>query len=376
MIRQKYRQKESIPVTKATQKSNPIRVVTIDDSALIRLTLNRYLNQFPDIDVIGQASNGQEMLALVGNVLPDVVVLDVEMPVMNGLEALERLMRAQPTPVIMLSNLTWSGAEVTLQALELGAVDFVVKPQPGVTMAATVDLLAEKIRQAATANIQVPRLNQSTKPEQSGLDQQESGVDRNRGKQTGSLLSQESLLAVASSTGGPSALTAFLSALPAGLPVGGVIVQHMPVGFTTILGQRLNKIGGYKVTEAITGSRLMRGQFLIAPGGYHLTFDSQGCAVLNEEPAVNGVRPAADVTFSSLAEHFGPQITAVVMTGMGNDGFAGAMEIHQQGGRILAQDEQSAVVFGMPRRIVESNLAEYVASPELLAAYVAKQVTA
>ncbi len=376
MIRQEYRQKESVPATKTTQKSNPIRVVTIDDSALIRLTLNRYLNQFPDIDVIGQASNGQEMLALVGNVLPDVVVLDVEMPVMNGLEALERLMRAQPTPVIMLSNLTWSGAEVTLQALELGAVDFVVKPQPGVTMAATVDLLVEKIRQAATANVQVPRLNQSTKPEPGGLDQQQSSVDRNRGKQTAPLLSQESLLAVASSTGGPSALTAFLSALPAGLPLGGVIVQHMPVGFTTILGQRLNKIGGYKVTEAITGSRLMRGQFLIAPGGYHLTFDSQGYAMLNEGPAVNGVRPAADVTFSSLAEHFGSQITAVVMTGMGNDGFAGAIEIHQQGGRILAQDEQSAVVFGMPRRIVESNLAEYVASPGMLAAYVAKQVTA
>lgn len=376
MIRQGYRQKENVSATKTTLKRNPIRVVTIDDSALIRLTLNRYLNQFADINVVGQASNGQEMLDLVGNILPDVVVLDVEMPVMNGIEALERLMHAQPTPVIMLSNLTWSGAEVTLQALELGAVDFVVKPQPGVTMAVTVELLVEKIRQAATAHIQVPRFSQSTKPERSGSGQNDSGADRNRSKQTSPLLSQESLLAVASSTGGPSALTAFLSALPAGLPLGGVIVQHMPVGFTTILGQRLNRIGEYKVTEAITGSRLMRGQFLIAPGGYHLTFDSQGCAMLNEGPAVNGVRPAADVTFRSLAKHFGPQTTAVVMTGMGSDGFAGAMEIHQQGGRILAQDEESAVVFGMPRRIVESNLAEYVASPELLAAYVAKQVAA
>lgn len=376
MIRQGYRHKESVPATKTTQKRNPIRVVTIDDSALIRLTLNRYLNQFPDIDVVGQASNGQEMLDLVGNILPDVVVLDVEMPVMNGIEALERLMHAQPTPVIMLSNLTWSGAEVTLHALELGAVDFVVKPQPGVTMAATVELLVEKIRQAATANLQLPRLNQSTEPEQTGLGQNDWSGERNRSKQTSPLLPQESLLAVASSTGGPSALTAFLSALPAGLPLGGVIIQHMPVGFTTILGQRLNRIGGYKVTEAITGSRLMRGQFLIAPGGYHLTFDSQGCAMLNQAPPVNGVRPAADITFRSLAKHFGPQITAVVMTGMGSDGFAGAMEIHQQGGRILAQDEESAVVFGMPRRIVESNLAEYVASPGLLAEYVAKQVAA
>lgn len=374
MIGQEYRRKKRVSAKELTKKRNSIRVVTIDDSALIRLTLSRYLNQFPDIEVVGQASNGQEMLALVVRSRPDVVVLDVEMPVMNGIEALERLMHTNPTPVIMLSNLTWTGAEVTLHALELGAVDFVVKPRPGVTMAETANLLVQKIRHAATANVQIPLVNQSTGSEHNGLGQNDPAVDRDHSRQISPLQPQDSLLAVASSTGGPSALTSFLSALPAGLSLGGVIIQHMPVGFTTILGQRLNRIGGYKVTEAITGSRLMRGQFLIAPGGYHLTFDSRGSAALNEGPAVNGVRPAADVTFRSLSQHFGPQITAVVMTGMGNDGFAGALEIHQQGGRILAQDEQSAVVFGMPRQIVESNLAEYVASPELLAAYVAKQV--
>lgn len=374
MIRQEYLQKEKIPAIKLTKIGDTIRVVTTDDSALMRLTLSRYLNRFPDIEVVGQASNGQEMLALVQTTQPDVVVLDVEMPVMNGIEALERLMCAHPMPVIMLSNLTWSGAETTLQALELGAVDFVVKPHPGVTMAETVELLVEKIRQASTANVQAYSANQNASVEDHRFGPNGFDAGQNHSKRISALQPQDMLLVVASSTGGPSALTTFLSALPAGLPLGGVIVQHMPAGFTTILCQRLNKIGEYMVVEATTGSRLMRGQFLVAPGGYHLKFDRQGVAMLNEGPVVNGVRPAADVTFRSLAQHFGPRITAVVLTGMGNDGFAGAQDIHRRGGRILAQDEQSAVVFGMPRRIIESDLAEYISSPALLAAYAAKQV--
>jgi len=373
MIRQEYTKKEKI-ATKPIQMGDTIRVVTTDDSALIRLTLSRYLNRFPDIEVVGQASNGQEMLALVETTQPDVVVLDVEMPVMNGIEALERLMHTHPLPVIMLSNLTWSGAEVTLQALELGAVDFVVKPHPGVTMAETVDLLVEKIRQATTANVHAYSAHQNTRAKSNGFTPNGIDADQNHGKKISALHPQDMLLVIASSTGGPSALTAFLCALPTGLTLGGVIIQHMPAGFTTILSQRLNKIGDYTIIEATTGSRLMRGQFLVAPGGYHLTFDRQGVATLEEGPVVNGVRPAADVTFRSLAQHFGPRIIAVVMTGMGCDGFAGAQDIHRHGGRILAQDEQSAVVFGMPRRIVEANLAEYVSSPALLAAYAAKQV--
>ena len=374
MIRQDVLQKESAPTKKISSKENVIRVVTIDDSALIRLTLNRYLNQFPDIEIVGQASNGREMLALVENLLPDVVVLDVEMPVMNGLQALEELMRSRPLPVIMLSNLTWSGAEVTLQALELGAIDFVVKPQPGVTMAETVAILVQKIRLAAHARAQFYPRRAGESLERRATLADKGGGESGFSKRVTPLQPSDRLLAIASSTGGPSALTALLSAIPPGLPIGGVIIQHMPVGFTTILSQRLNRIGGYKVVEAATGSRLMRGQFLVAPGGFHLTFDSQGVAALNEGPPVNGVRPAADVTFQSLARSFGPRITAAVLTGMGNDGFAGAKEIQRQGGRIVAQDEKSAVVFGMPRRVIESNLAEYVACPEMLGLYLAERV--
>lgn len=374
IVHQSHPANEPTGVKKLQIKPNGIRVLTVDDSALIRLTLNRYLNQYTDIQVIGQASNGREMLSLVEDLAPDVVILDVEMPVMNGLEALERMMRTRPLPVIMLSNLTWSGAEVTLQALELGAVDFVVKPQPGVTMAETVDTLVQKIRHATAAQVQFRPDTTEKYADKKGTSANGSDKENGSARRLAPFQPSDTLLAVASSTGGPSALTALLSAIPPGLPVGGVIVQHMPMGFTTILGQRLNRIGGYKVTEAVTGSRLMRGQFLIAPGGYHLVFDDEGVALLSEGPTVNGVRPAADVTFQSLAEPFGAQTTVVILTGMGSDGYAGARQIHKYGGRILAQDEKSAVVFGMPRRIVESNLAEYVAPPDSLGAYVADRV--
>lgn len=367
---------EHTRVKKPQIKPNGIRVVTVDDSALIRLTLNRYLNQYSDIQVIGQASNGREMLTLVEDLAPDVVVLDVEMPVMNGLEALEVMMRTRPLPVIMLSNLTWSGAEVTLQALELGAVDFIVKPQPGITMAETVDTLVQKIRNATGAQVQFRPGSTEKSAEKKGTTTNGIVGENGSARRVTPIQPTDTLLAIASSTGGPSALTALLSAIPAGLSISGVIVQHMPMGFTTILSQRLNRIGGYKVTEAVTGSRLMRGQFLIAPGGYHLIFDSDGVAILSEGPTVNGVRPAADVTFQSLAEPFGAQTAVVILTGMGSDGYAGAREIHKYGGRILAQDEKSSVVFGMPRRIVESNLAEFVAAPDSLGAYLADRVVA
>jgi len=355
---------------KSPTSEKAIRVLTVDDSALMRLTLNRHLSQYSNIEVIGQASNGREMLEMIEDMPPDVVVLDIEMPEMNGLEALDRLMRTHPLPVIMLSHLT----DVTLQALELGAVDFVVKPQPGVTINETVNTLVEKICHAVNARVAYRPSRIEERQEHRGNVSHEAGTENDAGKRIGPLEASDTLLAVASSTGGPSALTAFFSAIPPGLPMGGVIVQHMPVGFTTILSQRLNRIAGYRVVEATNGSRLMRGQFLLAPGGHHLVFDRHGVASLNEDPTVNGVRPAADVTFLSLAKTFGPRTIVAVLTGMGNDGFVGATEIHRNGGRIIAQDEKSAVVFGMPRRIVESNLADYVSSPGMLGAYLAEKV--
>lgn len=342
---------------------------------MIRLLLNRYLSRFPDVQIVGQGHNGRELLALVNALQPDVVVLDVEMPEMNGLEALEHLMRTHPLPVIMLSNLTSEGAAVTIHALEMGAFDFVVKPQPGSTMAETVDVLIEKIRHAVHAPVQ-PRAGPSRSP---GVPTVRSHERQTPGAAQAApvlLRATDTLVVVASSTGGPTALTAFLSSLSPDLPIGGVIVQHMPVGFTTILSQRLDKICGYRVIEAEAGASLLRGQFLVAPGGRHLIFDNQGTVHLSNAPTVNGVRPAADVTMKSLARTYGRQILAVVLTGMGRDGLAGAQEIHAKGGMIIAQDRESSVVYGMPRHIVEAELAQVVGTPQTLGRFIAERVVA
>lgn len=355
------------------QIAAPIRVLTVDDSALIRLTLSRHLNGYPDIDVIGQGRNGKELLQLVQDLKPDLVVLDVEMPEMNGIEALEQLMHTAPTPVIMLSNLTSTGAEITLQALEIGAVDFVVKPQPGVTMAETVALLVEKIRCAVrstgqewvqrTAAKRIRRSKQST---------EKLPIGQIVGQSVAPFQSTDTLVAIASSTGGPTALTALLSSLPPGLPIGGVIIQHMPKNFTAILSQRLNSICAYRVMEAEAGAEIRRGLFLVAPGGTHLKFGDGGIAQLTAEPAVNGVRPAADVTMESLADLYRTQILAVVLTGMGRDGFSGAQKIQAVGGSVMAQSPESCVVYGMPRHVVEAQIAREVAAPEELGHFIAE----
>ncbi len=351
----------------------PIRVLTVDDSALIRLTLNRHLSRFPDVQVVGQGQNGRELLTLVEDLKPDVVISDVEMPEMNGLEALAQLMGTHPLPVIMLSNLTSEGAEVTLQALEIGAFDFVVKPQPGTTMADTVEILIEKIRHAAHSSVRARLRRKAPTAEAPALSTRLMQPPPAAKGVVSPLRASDTLIAVASSTGGPTALTNFFSAIAPDLPIGGVIVQHMPVGFTTILSQRLDKICGYRIVEAKAGDQIQRGQFLVAPGGFHLVFDENGIARLSEAPAVNGVRPAADVTMKSLARLYGPQILAVVLTGMGKDGYAGVQEIYHQGGKVIAQDQESSVVYGMPRHIVEANLAQAVGSPELLGRFISER---
>lgn len=344
-------------------ESRTIRVLTVDDSALIRLILNQYLNRSPDIEVVGQAADGNQLLAMLPHTQPDLIVLDIEMPVMNGLEALRRLMQQQPLPVIILSNLTWTNAEVTLRALELGAVDFVLKPQAGVTMAQTANILIHKIRAAVTGQttLAMPTLEPSG-PEPV---QDKEGVQSPFGE-VEPLRSTDRIVALASSTGGPRALTDFFKALPAGLPIGGVIVQHMPSGFTLILSQRLHRISSYVVREAVNGERIQRGQFLVAPGGFHLRFDREGRVALSDEAPVNGVRPAADVTLQNLADLYGSRVVSVVLTGMGKDGYSGALQVYRAGGTVLAQSEESCVVYGMPRLIIENHLTSQTGSPAQL----------
>ncbi len=360
-----------MPHSTPNSAQGPIRVITVDDSALFRLSLTRHLAKYPGIIVEGQGRNGKELLDLLPEINPDVVVLDVEMPEMNGLEALIQLMQEHPVPVVMLSNLTTSRAEVTLQALEYGAVDFVLKPQQGGTMQETVAVLVEKIRCAARTKVKKKNIAKQIAEYSQNIRTRDQVLPKDVRPFSGS----DSLVVMASSTGGPSALTEFFNHLPGGLPIAGIIVQHMPAPFTKVLSQRLDRIGSYKIVEAEQGMPIQRGTFLVAPGGYHLTFSANGEAQLLQGAPVNGVCPAADVTMINLAEIYQSQVMAVILSGMGQDGLEGAKRVLLRGGVVLAQDQGSCVVYGMPRKIVEENLAEIIDDPVGLGNHIAVHAT-
>lgn len=327
---------------------SPIRVLMVDDSAFICYHIGKNLETDPTIKVIGSAHNGLEAIKQIQTLKPDVVVLDVEMPGMDGLMALRRIMSECPTPVIMFSVLTKRGARTTVQALMRGAVDFVRKPEAKVELYTIVDELTTKIKTAAaarSANLHTPEPAIYTPTTKSGLQQFQRG---------------DSLIVIGASTGGPRALHQVLANLPANLPAAVVIVQHMPPGFTQSLAQRLNEISPLRVQEAAAGDRLARGLVLIAPGDFHLSFNESGQVKLDQGPRRNHVRPAVDVTMESAAEHYGPVVIGVILTGMGNDGAKGAGRIRVAGGKIIAEHESTSIVYGMPQSVIAAGLADRV----------------
>lgn len=323
----------------------------------MRHTLSKHLEASPDIEVIGQATDGIDALAKTIELKPDVITLDVQMPRMDGLAALERIMTECPTPVIMVSGLTERGARVTIQSLMRGAVDFVTKPAEALQIQDIIDELIEKIKMAAglrTSPLLVPPVYQQ--PPQPG--KAEPKLYRKG----------DPLVIIGASTGGPRALREVLPELPGNLAAAFVIVQHMPVGFTQPLAQRLNQSCPLTVQEAAQGDRLAHGIVLVAPSGYHLQFDGQRRVMLDEGPRRNGVRPSVDTCMESAAEQHGSSVIGVVLTGMGRDGMEGARRIKEFGGKVIAEHESTSVVYGMPRSVVEAGLADYVAPlPEIAA---------
>ncbi len=324
-----------------------VRVLVVDDSAFIRYAISRRLGADRQIQVVDTAANGAEAVEKVISLAPDVVTLDVDMPVMDGLEALARIMEHRPTPVVMLSSHTREGAEVTLRALELGAVDFIAKPQNGSAMGIVTlgeDLIA-KVKAAARSRLhKTPVRRAESKPFAST---------------PGLGLAAEAVVAIGASTGGPRALYEVIPHLPRDLPCAVVVVQHMPSGFTRALAQRLDAASSLPVVEAAHGEELRTGQVYVAPGDIHLVVD-RGRVRLESGPKVHGVRPSVDVTFLSLASYYGGRTVAAVLTGMGNDGAEGARAIHRAGGKVLAEDESTCVVFGMPRSVIEAGAADEV----------------
>lgn len=322
-----------------------IRVLVVDDSAFMRYTVSHHLSGQPDMEVVGQASNGIEGLEQVEALRPDVVTLDVEMPKLDGLGTLRQIMAKRPVPVVMMSSLTKEGAAVTVEALTIGAVDFVTKPSQSISVHQVLGELGDKVRQASRARVRA------------------GGTARAARRTTASANGGEvpdRLVVIGSSTGGPGALREVVTKLPEDLSAGVLVVQHMPPNFTRSLAERLDELSAIPVKEAGRGDRLRRGQVLLAPGGMHLTINRNGEVGLNDGPVVNGVRPAIDVTMMSAVAAFGSRVLSVILTGMGHDGRDGARALKGAGGRVFAQDEATSIVYGMPRSVVEAGLADRV----------------
>ncbi|MBO3758389.1 protein-glutamate O-methylesterase CheB [Ciceribacter sp. L1K23] len=317
--------------------SNPARVLVVDDSPTMRGLITAVLSQDPEVNVIGQAGDAMEARAAIKELNPDVVTLDIEMPNMNGLEFLEKIMRLRPMPVIMVSTLTHQGADASLTALEIGAFDCVSKPIPGERN--PFGDLAEKVKAAARSQWRFSHHRAaSPPPAANAAPAAEFRVGRK-------------IVAIGSSTGGVEALITVLQKFPRNCPPT-VITQHMPPTFTKSFAERLNRLSAPVVEEATDGARLEIGKIYLAPGGdRHLQVvnASAPCCRLVERPPVNGHRPSVDVLFDSVAELAGRNAVGVILTGMGRDGAAGLLKMRHAGARTLGQNEKTCVVYGMPR---------------------------
>lgn len=322
-----------------------IKVLVVDDSALVRSLLAEIIRDTPDMELVGAAPDAYVARDMVNQFTPDVITLDIEMPRMDGLAFLEKLMAARPTPVVMISTLTEEGADATLRALELGALDFIPKPKLGVTSGIReyAEIIIEKIR--AAASIKVKPLVKKNRPEFGG--EQKLSVSEN-------LQSTEKIIAIGASTGGTEAIKDLLVQLPAAVP-GIVMTQHMPPGFTRTFAERLNKNTRLHVVEAKGGERILPGHAFLAPGGYHLVVVRSGAdyrVKLSDAEPVHRHRPAVDIMMESVAQIGGKNVIGVLLTGMGKDGAKGMVAIRNQGGYTIAQDEASCVVYGMPKEAV------------------------
>jgi len=322
---------------------NPVRVLVVDDSALMRKLIPNILERDDSIEVVGTAMDGHFALKKIEDLSPQVVTLDLEMPGMNGIDTLKEIMRRWRLPVIVVSSHSTAGASITIKALALGAFDFVAKPKDvSARMPEIADELIKKIRAAAqSAGVQtqfLPGEIHSAQPSKLRP------------------IAPTHIIAIGVSTGGPNALQYLFSKLPVEFSGSLLVVQHMPDGFTELFAKRLDESCPIRVKEAQSGDLLVAGRALICPGNRHMKVRKLplgNVAVLAEEAPVNGHRPSVDVLFHSVAEAFGPQAMAVLMTGMGEDGAFGMGEIRAAGGFTVAQSQETCVVFGMPKAAIE-----------------------
>jgi two-component system, chemotaxis family, protein-glutamate methylesterase/glutaminase len=328
-----------------------IRVLVVDDSAFMRRVIGEAIAAEPDMEVAGLAVNGLDALVKVEQLQPDVVTLDVEMPEMDGLSALRHIMSRYPRPVVMLSSLTQAGAVPTIRALTIGAVDFVGKPSGAISLDfhKVREELVLKVRTAAKARVRAHAESAPALPAAPVVT-----------RPVGAATPFDRLVVIGSSTGGPRALGTVVPSLPSDGRTAYLIVQHMPAGFTRSLAERLDSISPLTVREAESSDHLSAGTALVAPGDFHVRVTPRGGIQLDQDGKVHGVRPSVDVSLSSVAHNFGPRTVVSILTGMGSDGAAGADAVRKAGGTVLAEDESTCVVYGMPRAVVERGGADRV----------------
>lgn len=339
--------------------SRQVRVLVIDDSAFMRKVLTELLSSDPQITVVAAARDGQDGVEKVQELQPDVVTLDIEMPKLDGYGALREIMSRRPTPVVMVSSHTSEGAEATIRALALGAVDFVAKPSGSISlnMHITRDELVAKVKAAAGATPRFRRTAAEMVPIRREVKAIAAAMSMPAPMEAGL---PRRLVLIGCSTGGPGALHHIIPKLPADLPAAVLVVQHMPPGFTRSLAGRLDELSAISVKEAAEGDRLRNGRVLLAPGGFHMTVDGEGRIRLNQDPPMHGVRPAVDKTFESVVPAWQERMVGVILTGMGYDGGKGMVSLKKAGGRTIAEDASTCVVYGMPKVVVELGAADQV----------------
>lgn len=325
-----------------------IRTLIVDDSAIVRKILSEELSKYPDIDIVGTAPDPFVARDKILKLQPEVITLDIEMPRMDGLTFLRKLMKYYPLPVIIVSSLTPKGSKLALEAMEIGAVDVIAKPGGSYSVGDMSDMLVEKIRVASTANIS----------RRSGRE-----ADSERPEPIRALAeTTHKVVAIGASTGGTEALKDVLTRMPPNSP-GIVIVQHMPANFTTAFAERLNSLCQVTVKEAEDNDSVTPGKALIAPGNYHMLLRRSGARYyveVKDGPRVHHQRPSVDILFKSTAKYAGSNSIGVILTGMGADGAEGLLEMKRAGAKTIAQDEQTCVVFGMPKEAIKVGAADRV----------------
>jgi two-component system chemotaxis response regulator CheB len=351
-----------------------IRILVVDDSVVVRRMVTDVLTADPALEVVGAAANGRIALAKIPQVNPDLITLDVEMPEMDGIETLSELRKTYPRlPVIMFSTMTERGAAATLEALSRGANDYVTKPSNAGSVAAALERIREQLIPKIKAHCPlVAGPGRPTAP----VPRQALGCPPKPIPQRPEVAVD--IVAIGVSTGGPNALAEVIPQLAADLPVPVVIVQHMPPVFTKLLAERLSSKSGIRVEEGRPGQTLEAGQAWLAPGDFHMVVERCGVHVrimTHQAPPENSCRPAVDVLFRSVAEVYGPRALGVVMTGMGQDGLRGSEHIQEAGGSVLAQDEATSVVWGMPGFVAQAGLADKVLPLQQIAGEIMRRVS-